>query len=99
MSGVDVLAVMDRAVTFAAAYNLPNSAEDYAAALAAVAELIEADREYDAAENEAVAHHTGVFKQDKAWREMQAEIEARCERAIARRAAALARATAGSEGR
>jgi hypothetical protein len=39
---VDVLAVMANAATFARAYTLPNSAEDYESAIAAVAELIEA---------------------------------------------------------
>lgn len=42
MSGaVDVLSVMDRAVTFAAAYHLTNSAEDYAEARAAVADAFD----------------------------------------------------------
>lgn len=42
MSGIDVLAVLGNARVFATGYSLTNSAEDYAEASSAVAELIEA---------------------------------------------------------
>ena len=41
----DVLAVMDVAATFARAYHLNNSAEDYVAARDAVSELVASARE------------------------------------------------------
>lgn len=42
--GVDVLSALANAATFARAYSLPNSASDYEAAHAAVAELVETQR-------------------------------------------------------
>lgn len=93
MSGVDVLAVLD---ALSAVLNHPRSAVEWQKlqpVRAAVAELIEADKEYDAAENEAVAHHVSALKQDEAWRKAQSAIDDRCDRAISRRAAALARVT------
>ena len=57
---------------------------------AAIAELIEADKEYDAAEQECVDHHRPLFKRGKEWSERQSQIEVRCDAAIARRSAALA---------
>lgn len=47
--GVDPLAALANAVTFATAYHLPNSASDYEAAHAAVAKLASAGKRVTAA--------------------------------------------------
>ncbi len=84
----DVVAVLDRAIDTAAL--VPDLADSLKQTRSAVAELIAADEEYDAAEAEYVAHDKSLFKRDKAWYVEWERMEARCDAAIARRAAALA---------
>lgn len=88
---VDVLAVMDRAADRAAL--LPELAYDLTNARAAIAELIEADREFDAAHHdwEHVTAHDPQETSDEDWRRIADRFEA----ATMRRIAALARVGGG----
>lgn len=91
---MSVLAAIDTALQFSSGADYEGAEEDHTALLgarAAIDELIAADVEYDAAETEYVEHDKSLFKRDRLWYQEWERMEARCDAAIARRAAALAR--------
>lgn len=97
MSAVDVLAVMDGGAEkirfLAEKTGISHPATDLVEASAAVAELIEADRGYDAAKSgriKADNRITAGDRSDDAFRS-QANAHHAYDRAVARRSAALAR--------
>jgi ATPase subunit of ABC transporter with duplicated ATPase domains len=86
---IDVLSVMGAAVALLACESYPETSKEVDEARTAVAELIEADHEYEAARRDwdHVTAHDPEETPDETWRQVADRYEA----AVMRRAEALAR--------
>lgn len=87
MSRVDVLRVLEYAATILAAYRYSGTANDMDAARAAVAELVAADEEYDAA----LAEQDASASYDSEGASVPRAVYERMQAATERRATALSR--------